>query len=264
MPVTRLDNIFAELAKTGRKTFAAFLMAGDPDEKNCLDLLFKLAEQADIIELGMPFTDPMADGPAVQAAGLRALSSGASMEAVFSIVHKFRSKNTTTPLILMGYLNPVLAFGEEKFFNSCKSLGVDGVIIVDLPPEEAEDILDKAQQNNIALIRLVTPTTDAARLDKILSGASGFLYYVAITGVTGTARADAQAAAHHIAKVKARTSLPVLAGFGIKTAEDAAAMARGADGVVVGSALVECLARNEGGVDELLKKAAMIRMAINA
>lgn len=262
MPVKRLDDVFATLARVGRKVFAAFVMAGDPDESTTLDILHGLGEHADIIELGIPFTDPMADGPAVQAAGLRALSSGTNMETVFSIVQKFRSKNNTTPLILMGYLNPVLAFGPEEFFNKCNMLGADGAIIVDLPPEESGEILQKAQQNDIALIRLVTPTTDAARLGKILSGASGFLYYVAITGVTGTARADAQAAARHIAEIKSHTGLPVLAGFGIKTPEDAAAMAAGAYGVVVGSALVECLAQGAGGMPNLLQKAANIRKAM--
>lgn len=244
--MNRIDETFARLKSEGRKALVTFTMAGDPDTRTSLDILLKLANSADILEIGMPFSDPMADGPAIQAAGLRALDSGMTIAGVLDIVQQFRSKNTKIPLILMGYFNPLLKYGIEKFTLKCKELGIDGLIIVDIPPEEAEELAPKAQQNGLALIRLVTPTTDEARLARILQGASGFLYYVSITGVTGTASADPAKVGGHIANVKKRTYLPVVAGFGIKTPADAAAMGKIADGVVVGSALVQTVAENLG------------------
>lgn len=245
--MNRLDQIFADLQKQGKKALITFVMAGDPDADTSLDLLHKMVEGgADIIEIGMPFSDPMADGPAIQAAGLRALNSGMTLEGVFALVQQFRSKNKTTPLVLMGYINPILKFGIDEFSSKSNELQIDGLIVVDLPPEEAGEILPKVQQNNIALIRLIAPTTDANRLPKILAGARGFLYYVSIMGITGTKSADADAVAAHIAKIRAATDLPIAVGFGIKTSEDAAKFAKIADGVVVGSAIVQNIEQNQG------------------
>ncbi len=247
--MNRIDKTFAALKSDARKALVTFLMAGDPDEKTSLALLEALAESADIIEIGMPFSDPMADGPAIQAAGIRALEAGMTMRKTFDIVQKFRSKNNDTPIVLMGYFNPVLVYGIDKFMNDCKELGVDGLIIVDLPPEEADEIAPKAQQKEIAFIRLLTPTTDEARLGTVLQGASGFLYYVSIAGVTGTASADPARVGAHISIIKKHTDLPVIAGFGIKTPADVKAMAAIADGVVVGSALVQDVAEAAKGTD---------------
>lgn len=239
--MSRIDSCFNALKASGKKALITFTMAGDPDEKTSLDILHALAKKADILEIGMPFTDPMADGPVIQAAGLRALAGGTTLKSTLFIVQQFRSKNNTTPIVLMGYFNPVLQYGIDKFINDCKEIGVDGLIIVDVPPEEAQEIAPKAQQNSIAFIRLLTPTTDQSRLDKILGVASGFLYYVSVAGITGTASADPQVAGAHIAKIKAQTTLPIVAGFGIKTPADAKAMAAMADGIVVGSALIQTI-----------------------
>lgn len=245
--MNRIDTTFQALKSKGKKALITFVMAGDPDAGASLDLLHKMVEGgADIIEIGMPFSDPMADGPAIQAAGLRALNGGMTLEGVFTLVQQFRSKNNDTPIVLMGYLNPILKFGSDNFSNKCKELGVDGLIIVDLPPEEAGELAQKVQQNNIALIRLIAPTSDENRLSKILQGASGFLYYVSIMGITGTKSADAGAVEAHIAKIRAKTDLPIAVGFGIKTPEDAAKFANFADGVVVGSAIVQNIEQNQG------------------
>lgn len=265
--MNRIDETFARLKAEGRKALVTFTMAGDPDAQTALDILFKLADSADILEIGMPFSDPMADGPAIQAAGLRALDGGMTIAGVLDIVRQFRSKNSKTPLVLMGYFNPLLKYGIDKFTFECKELGVDGLIVVDIPPEEAEELAPKAQQNGLALIRLVTPTTDEARLTRILQGASGFLYYVSITGVTGTASADPAKVGTHISSVKKQTALPVVAGFGIKTPADAAAMAKIADGVVVGSALVQTVAENleqAGLAENLANQAAALKAALKA
>lgn len=245
----RIARAFAKVRAEGRKALVTFTMAGDPDKATSLAILERLAGSADILEIGMPFTDPMADGPAVQAAGLRALAAGATMAGTLDIVQQFRSKNQDTPIVLMGYFNPVLFYGVEKFCNDCKNIGVDGLIIVDVPPEEAAEIAPKAQQNGIAFIRLLTPTTDEARLGKILKDAGGFLYYVSIAGVTGTASADPARAGAHIAKIRKHTQLPIVAGFGIKTPADAAAMGEIADGIVVGSALVQEIEKAPAGAD---------------
>jgi tryptophan synthase alpha chain len=240
----RLDQTFAALKAQGRKALVTYSMAGDPNPVTSLAVLHELAKSADVLEIGMPFTDPMADGPAIQAAGLRALDQGMSVRATFELVQQFRSKNSDTPIVLMGYFNPVLTYGIEKFMSDCKDIGIDGLIIVDIPPEEGIEIVPKAQQNDIRFIRLLTPTTDAARLQTVLKDASGFLYYVSIAGITGTASADPAKVGKHIAEIKKGTDLPIVAGFGIKTPEDARAMSAIADGVVVGSALVQTVAEN--------------------
>jgi tryptophan synthase alpha chain len=240
--MSRIETVFANLKPQGRKALVTFTMAGDPDAATSLAILDDLAATADILEIGMPFSDPMADGPAVQAAGLRALEAGMTMQGVLKIVQQFRSKNNNTPIILMGYFNPILFYGIDKFSKDCKEMGVDGLIIVDIPPEEAEEIVPRVQQNGLAFIRLVTPTTDESRLAKILKDADGFLYYVSITGVTGTASADPTKVSSHIKEIRGVTELPIVVGFGIKTPADVAAMAGFADGVVVGSALVQTIA----------------------
>ncbi len=236
----RIPEKFAALKAQGKKALITFIMAGDPDEAAFVKTLESLPDSgADLIEIGMPFTDPMADGPAIQAAGLRALAGGMTLKRTLELLQQFRAKDATTPLILMGYMNPILAYGLEKFAIDAAQSGVDGVIIVDLPPEEADEFTGYADAVSLDLIRLVTPTTTTERLHKILEGAKGFLYYVSITGVTGTKSADTAAVGAHIARIKQHTDMPVAVGFGIKTPEDAAKMSAIADGVVVGSALVE-------------------------
>lgn len=235
----RIDQKFAALKAEGKKALITFLMAGDPDEAHFMTALNALpASGADLIEIGMPFTDPMADGPVIQAAGLRALAGGMTLKRILQLVQQFREKYET-PIILMGYFNTILAYGPERFATDAAQCGVDGVIIVDLPPEEAGEIVPYLDAVSLDLIRLVTPTTDAQRLHKILEGARGFLYYVSITGVTGTKSANAAEISQHIVEIKHHTDLPVAIGFGIKTPEDAAKMASIADGIVVGSALIE-------------------------
>ncbi len=242
--MNRIETTFKSLHSANKKAFVTFTMAGDPDAQTSLDILHTLAQSADILEIGMPFTDPMADGPVIQAAGLRALANGTTLKSTLSIVQQFRSKNDSTPIVLMGYFNPILQYGINKFINDCSDLGIDGLIIVDIPPEEADEIAPKAQQKNISFIRLLTPTTDQSRLDKILPVASGFLYYVSVAGVTGAASANPKTVGAHIHDIKKQTNLPVVVGFGIKTPQDAAAMAAMADGVVVGSALIETIHGN--------------------
>lgn len=264
--MSRIQNTFHRLKAEGRKALITFTMAGDPDQETSLAILHRLAQSADILEIGMPFTDPMADGPAVQAAGLRALKNSTDLKSVFSIVQKFRSINQETPIVLMGYFNPVLQYGPGKFSNDCKSLGVDGVIIVDLPPEEAGEVSEFLQQNSVDFIRLLTPTTREGRLKKILKNASGFLYYVSITGVTGTASADTKKVKGHIQQFRQYTDLPIVAGFGIRTAENARDMAAGADGVVVGSALVHLIEQNPTGdlSDILGAEAALLAQGVKS
>lgn len=243
--MNRIETTFTKLKAEGRKALITFTMGGDPDESTSLAILQELAKSADILEIGMPFSDPMADGPAVQAAGLRALESGTTLKAVLNIVQQFRSKNNDTPIVLMGYFNPILKYGIQDFCSNCKEIGVDGLIIVDIPPEETDEIHSIVQRNRLNLIRLLTPTTDEKRLPKVLDGGSGFLYYVSIAGVTGTASADPAKVGKHIADIKRSTDLPIVAGFGIKTPADVAAMSKIADGVVVGSALVQTIADNQ-------------------
>lgn len=249
--MSRIEKRFADLKKEGRKGLVTFITAGDPDAEVSRAILRALPDAgADIIELGMPFTDPMADGPAIQAAGLRALKNGATMKGTLDMVRDFRKEDDETPIVLMGYFNPVLSCGPGKFIEDAAKAGVDGLILVDLPPEEDAELRALATAAGIDVIRLVTPTTDEARLPKVLEGASGFLYYVSVTGVTGAARADAQAVADHLSRIRAATDLPVAVGFGIKTPDDARALARSADAVVVGSGIVSLIAAETGSAPE--------------
>jgi tryptophan synthase alpha chain len=239
---TRIDARFAELKKQGRSAFVTFVMAGDPDPKTSLDIVKALPKAgADIIELGMPFTDPMADGPSIQAAGLRALKAGMTLTKTLEMVRGFRKDDDATPVVLMGYYNPIYIYGVEKFLADAKVAGVDGLIIVDLPPEEDAELCLPAMKAGLNFIRLATPTTDDKRLPAVLANTSGFVYYVAITGVTGAAAADSKTVGEAVARIKRHTQLPVCVGFGIRTPEAARAIAEKANGSVVGTALVDAL-----------------------
>jgi len=239
---TRIDARFAALKAEGRAALVTFLMAGDPDAATALAIVKALpAAGADVIELGMPFTDPMADGPAIQAAGLRALKTGATMVKTLDLVREFRKTDDATPIILMGYYNPIYIYGNERFLTDAKSAGVDGLIIVDLPPEEDDELCIPALKAGLNFIRLATPTTDDKRLPTVLTNTSGFVYYVSITGITGAAAPDNSKVKDAVARIKRHTALPVSVGFGVRTAEQARAIAEGADGVVVGSALIDAL-----------------------
>ncbi|QDW35737.1 tryptophan synthase subunit alpha [Bradyrhizobium sp. KBS0727] len=239
---TRIDARFAELAKQGRSAFVTFLMAGDPDPKTSLDVIKALPKAgADIIEIGMPFTDPMADGPSIQAAGLRALKAGMTLKKTLEMVRAFRKDDNTTPLVLMGYYNPIYIYGVDKFLVDAKTAGVDGLIIVDLPPEEDTELCLPAMKAGLNFIRLATPTTDDKRLPAVLANTSGFVYYVAITGITGSASADSGVVGEAVTRIKRHTKLPVCVGFGIRTPEAARAIAENANGAVVGTALVDAL-----------------------
>jgi tryptophan synthase alpha chain len=239
---TRIDRRFAELAKDRRAALVTFVMAGDPDLATSLEILKALPKAgADVIEVGMPFTDPMADGPAIQAAGLRALHAGTTLAKTLRLVADFRADDQTTPIVLMGYYNPIYVHGVEAFLVEAKKAGVDGLIVVDLPPEEDAELCLPALKAGLNFIRLATPTTDAARLPAVLANTSGFVYYVSITGTTGAATPDFSATAAAVARIKAHTDLPVAVGFGVKSAANAEAIAAHADGVVVGSAIVEAL-----------------------
>jgi tryptophan synthase alpha chain len=244
---TRIDRRFAALKDVGRAALVTFIMAGDPDYDNALAILKALpAAGADLIELGMPFTDPMADGPAIQAAGLRALKAGQNMKRTLALVGEFRRGDDTTPIVLMGYYNPIYIYGVAQFLTDAKTAGVDGLIVVDLPPEEDTELCLPALKAGFNFIRLATPTTDDKRLPAVLANTSGFVYYVSITGITGAAAPDAGKVADAVARIKRHTKLPVCVGFGVRTAEQARAMAEGADGVVVGSALVDTVRSNLG------------------
>ena len=239
---TRIDRRFAALKNEGRAALVTFLMSGDPDYETSLAIIKALpGAGADLIELGMPFTDPMADGPAIQAAGLRALKSGQTLKKTLTMVSAFRASDDATPIVLMGYYNPIYIYGVERFLVDAKAAGVDGLIIVDLPPEEDEELCLPALRTGLNFIRLATPTTNDKRLPAVLANTSGFVYYVSITGITGSASADAGKATAAVARIKRHTALPVCVGFGVKDAASAGAIARDADGVVVGSALVEAL-----------------------
>jgi tryptophan synthase alpha chain len=239
---TRIEKRFAALKKESRAALVTFTMAGDPDFDTSLAIAKALPRAgADVIELGMPFTDPMADGPAIQAAGLRALKSGQRMTRTLQLVREFRKDDNETPIVLMGYYNPIYIFGNERFLADARAAGVDGLIVVDLPPEEDEELCLPALKTGLNFIRLATPTTDDKRLPKVLTNTSGFVYYVSITGITGAAAPDTAKVTAAVARIKRHTKLPVAVGFGVKTAEHARAIAEGADGVVVGSALVEAL-----------------------
>ena len=239
---TRIDACFAELKKQDRSAFITFLMAGDPDPATSLDIVKALpAAGADIIELGMPFTDPMADGPSIQAAGLRALKAGMTLKKTLELVRGFRGHDNTTPLVLMGYYNPIYIYGVDKFLIDAKTAGLDGLIIVDLPPEEDTELCLPAIKAGLNFIRLATPTTDDKRLPAVLANTSGFVYYVSITGITGSASADASVVGDAVGRIKRHTKLPVCVGFGIRTPEAARGIAAHADGAVVGTALVYAL-----------------------
>ncbi len=251
--MSRLAARFAALKKQGRAGFVPFITAGDPDMETSFAILEQLpAAGADVIELGMPFTDPMADGPAVQASSVRALKSGATMAKVLKMVEKFRKKDRDTPLVLMGYYNPIHAYGTARFARDVASAGVDGLIVVDLPVEEDEVLRVPALAQGVDVVRFVTPTTDEARLKRIIAEASGYLYYVSVAGVTGTKSAQEDEVRAALARVKAATDLPCAVGFGIRSPEQAAGVARFADGVVVGSALVSQVAANINGGRETI------------
>ena len=239
---TRIDRKFSGLAGEGRCGLVTFLMAGDPDPETSVAIVKALPEAgADIIEVGMPFTDPMADGPAIQMSSQRALKAGQTLKKTLAMVRAFRQADDATPLVLMGYYNPIYIYGVDRFLRDAKSAGVDGLIVVDLPPEEDEELCLPALKAGMNFIRLATPTTDDKRLPAVLANTSGFVYYVSITGITGAAMADPAKVTAAVARIKRHTKLPVAVGFGVRTAEQAAVIAAGADGVVVGSALVNAL-----------------------
>ncbi|WP_296642977.1 tryptophan synthase subunit alpha [Roseinatronobacter sp.] len=241
--MTRIDTTFAKLKSEGRKAFVSYIMAGDPDTAASLDIMRGLpGAGVDIIELGVPFTDPMADGPTIQLAGQRALDGGQTLEKTLQMVRDFRTENDTTPIVLMGYYNPIYSRGVDRFLTDAKVAGVDGLIVVDLPPEEDSELCVPAQAAGLNFIRLATPTTDAARLPKVLQNTSGFVYYVSITGITGAAAAQAADVAPEVARIKAASDLPVIVGFGISTPDTAQEIASVADGCVVGSAIVKQIA----------------------
>ena len=238
--MTRIDAKFAALRAEGKKAFVSYIMAGDPDYDTSLQLMRGLpAAGVDIIELGQPFTDPMADGPTIQLAGQRALEAGQTLDRTLAMAREFRKTDDTTPIVMMGYYNPIYSRGVDRFLAEAKEAGIDGLIVVDLPPEEDVELCIPAQAAGLNFIRLATPTTDDRRLPKVLQNTSGFVYYVSITGITGAANAQAGDVAPEVARIKARTDLPVIVGFGIKTPEAAEAIASVADGAVVGSAIVK-------------------------
>ncbi len=243
---TRIDQRFASLRQANRKAFITYIMAGDPDADSSMELLLGLPKAGvDIIEMGFPFTDPMADGPTIQQAGNRALANGQTLIKTLDQVRVFRREDDTTPIVLMGYYNPIHHIGSVEFLNAAKSAGVDGLIIVDLPPEEDQELCLPAMETGLNFIRLATPTTDARRLPVVLHNTSGFVYYVSITGVTGAGIPQTEAVGRDVTRIKAATELPVCVGFGIKTPEVARKIAQTADGVVVGSSIVERQGRRE-------------------
>ncbi len=239
---TRIDSKFADLKTQGRGALVTFITAGDPDFETCRQLLAALpGAGADIIELGMPFSDPMADGPAVQLSSQRALAGGQTMRKTLELVKDFRKHDNTTPIVLMGYFNPIYVYPTEAFLDDAKAAGVDGLIIVDVPPEADNELCLPAIERGLNFIRLATPTTDSRRLPAVLANTSGFVYYVSITGITGTAAPDVEAVHAQVDKIRRSTTLPVVVGFGVKTPQQATALAKGANGVVVGSALVNAI-----------------------
>jgi tryptophan synthase alpha chain len=242
---TRIDQRFTDLRNSRRAALVTFITAGDPDAATSLSLLRALpAAGADVVELGMPFTDPMADGPAIQLSSQRALRRGQTLTKTLDLVRTFRKENDSTPIVLMGYYNPIYIYAVESFLRDAKSAGVDGLIVVDLPPEEDAELCLPALAAGLNFIRLATPTTDDRRLPAVLANTSGFVYYVSITGITGAATPDPEVTREAVARIKRHTKLPVAVGFGVRTAEHAAAIAAGADGVVVGSALVDAVRKS--------------------
>ncbi len=237
--MTRIDAKFAQLKDQGKKAFVTYVMAGDPDYDTSLEVVKGLpGAGVDIIELGLPFTDPMADGPTIQLAGQRALEAGMTLQKTLDLATEFRKTDDTTPIVLMGYYNPIYNRGVDKFLVDAKEAGIDGLIVVDLPPEEDDELCIPAQKAGLNFIRLATPTTDDKRLPKVLTNTSGFVYYVSITGITGAAEAQAGDVGPEVARIKAKTDLPIIVGFGVNTPEKAEAIASVADGTVVGSAIV--------------------------
>jgi tryptophan synthase alpha chain len=242
---TRIDRCFLCVSKERRAALITFVTAGDPDYASAKEVMFGLPKAgADIIELGMPFSDPMADGPAIQASSQRALKAGMTLAKTLQLIAEFRAQNRDTPIVLMGYYNPIYVYPRERFLDEAKAAGVDGLIIVDVPPEADDELCMPAIGRGLNFIRLATPTTDTMRLPAVLTNTSGFLYYVSITGITGAAPPNVTAVHDHVNRIKRSTTLPVAVGFGVKTPQQARAIARGADGVVVGSALVTAIQHN--------------------
>jgi len=257
---TRIDRVMAQLAAEGRPALVTYFMAGDPDYGTALDIMMSLpGAGSDIIELGMPFSDPMADGPAIQAAGLRALKAGQTLKKTLAMAKDFRKHDDGTPIVLMGYYNPIYKYGVERFLVDAKASGIDGLIVVDLPPEMDDELCLPAMRAGLNFIRLATPTTDAKRLPKVLENTSGFVYYVSMTGITGAALADTDRIAAAVARIKGHTELPVCVGFGVKTAEHARSIGASADGVVVGTAIVSAVAQaGAGGLDPVIAVARLV------
>ncbi|MEO9575511.1 MAG: tryptophan synthase subunit alpha [Tateyamaria sp.] len=250
--MSRIDAKFAELNAAGKKAFVSYVMAGDPDYDRSLEIVKGLpAAGVDIIELGLPFTDPMADGPTIQLAGQRALEAGMTLERTLELARTFRAEDDTTPIVLMGYYNPIYSRGVDKFLVDAKAAGIDGLIVVDLPPEEDSELCIPAQAAGLNFIRLATPTTDDKRLPTVLQNTSGFVYYVSITGITGAAEAEATDVGPEVARIKSATDLPVIVGFGINTPEKSRAIASVADGAVVGSAIVSRIGAGDSPDDVL-------------
>lgn len=269
MSANRLPARFAALKAEGRAAFIAYVMAGDPDQETSFEILRGLPKAgADIVELGFPFSDPMAEGPPIQRASQRSLKAGTKLASTLDLVRRFRAEDDTTPIVLMGYLNPILTYGFERFAGDAKAAGVDGLIVVDCPPEEADPLTDALEAQGVSLIRLATPTTDDRRLPVVVKRTSGFVYYVSVAGVTGVKEADAGSVAPAVARVRQASGLPVAVGFGIKTPERAAEVARIADAAVVGSALVEeiaaALAANMSPVTKVLDRAAALAESVRS
>ncbi len=258
---TRIDTRMAELKSEGRAALVTYFMGGDPDYERSLAVMKALPKAgADIVELGMPFSDPMADGPAIQAAGLRALKSGQTLAKTLSMACDFREEDNETPIVMMGYYNPIYIYGVERFLKDATEAGVDGLIVVDLPPEMDEELCIPAIGAGLNFIRLATPTTDDKRLPKVLENTSGFVYYVSMTGITGAALPDTDKVGAAVERIKRHTELPVCVGFGVKTADQAEAIAKSADGVVVGTAIVNEIAKaNEQGDDAAAAVSTLIK-----
>ena len=269
MTKSRIDARFAALKAEGRAAFVAYVMAGDPDAATAAKILAGLpAAGADLIEVGFPFSDPMAEGPPIQRAAQRALAKGMTLKGTLDLIRDFRAADQTTPIVLMGYMNPLVTWGFEDFARDAAAAGVDGLIVVDCPPEEAEPLADALDAAGVSLIRLATPTTDDARLKVVVRRTSGFVYYVSVAGVTGVKEADAAVVAPHVERVRKASGMPVAVGFGIKTPESAAAIARVADAAVVGSALVDEIAKavemNEDVTERVLSKVNSLAKAVRS
>ena len=255
--MSRIKDTFQNLKNNNQKALGIFLTAGDPDFETSLCIFEKLPNNGvDFIEIGMPFSDPMADGPAIQLSSQRALKSGMSIQKCLNLVKKFREKNNHTPIILMGYYNPIYKYGKEKFVDKAKLFGVDGLIVVDLPPEEDDELYNYSEEHNLSFIRLITPTTKEERLTKILKKATGFVYYVSITGITGTQTPNLNEVSINLEKIKSFTELPTVIGFGIRTPEQAYSMASISDGIVVGSAVVDLI---KSSYDDNLSKELTVK-----